>query len=250
MKYTKHLIFGFSLLISNLSIAQNLKLSDMKGVWKSVKYENNFQVFYKDSVASIGLRDNIEIVISFGKVGFIDENDPYLLKIDSIQNNLDNGDNPPLYIRVNLEDKDIKHLKIKNEKSKNRIFYFNGILSKLGIEDYPIHIGTRMEIINSNVHIYMKEQDLPALFIYKLLTKYPLSMLEKVLDKTFMKIMNTKATIYSSPDRATKMYLLKNDPVELIEKKDNWLKIKYYPEKNGERTGKTIEGWIKKSDVE
>jgi SH3-like domain-containing protein len=46
------------------------------------------------------------------------------------------------------------------------------------------------------------------------------------------------------------MYLLKNDPVEIIEEKDNWLKIKYYPEKNGEWTGKTIEGWIKKSDVE
>ncbi|MCP9745303.1 SH3 domain-containing protein [Lacihabitans sp. CS3-21] len=250
MKYTKHLIFGFLLLISNLSIAQNLKLSDIKGVWKSVKYEYNFQVFYEDSVASIGLRDNIEIVISFGKIGFMDENDPYLLKIDSIQNNLDNGDNPPLYIRVNLEDKDIKHLNIKNEKSKNGLFYFDGILSKLGIEDYPIHVGTRMEILNSNVHIYMKEQDLPALFIYKLLTKYPLNMLGKMLDKTFMKIISMKAMIYSNPNRATKMYLLKNDSVEVTEEKDNWLKIKYYPEKNGEWTGKTIEGWIKKSDVE
>ena len=46
------------------------------------------------------------------------------------------------------------------------------------------------------------------------------------------------------------MYLLKNDPVELVEEKDNWLKIKYYPEKNGVWTGKTIEGWIKKGDVE
>jgi hypothetical protein len=250
MKYSKHLLLGIALLISNLSIAQNLKLSDIKGVWKSVKYKNNFQVFYEDSVASIGLRDNIEIVISFGKVGFIDENDPYLMKIDSIQNNLDNGDNPPVYIRVNLDDKDLKHLNIKSEESKNRIFYFDGILSKLGIEDYPIHTGTRMEILNSNVHIYMKEHDLPPSFIYKLLEKYPLSMLEKILDKTFLKIISKKAIIYSSPNRPTKMYLLKNDPVEIIEEKDNWLKIKYYPEKNGEWTGKTIEGWIKKSDLE
>jgi hypothetical protein len=59
-----------------------------------------------------------------------------------------------------------------------------------------------------------------------------------------------KIIINNNLGNPTKMYLLKNDPVEVIEEKDNWLKIKYYPEKNGEWTGKTIEGWIKKSDVE
>ncbi|MFN3785131.1 MAG: SH3 domain-containing protein [Spirosomataceae bacterium] len=62
--------------------------------------------------------------------------------------------------------------------------------------------------------------------------------------------LNSKSSIYQTPNKPTKMYLLKNDPVEVIEEKDNWLKIIYYPEKNGEWTGKTIEGWIKRSDVE
>ena len=66
----------------------------------------------------------------------------------------------------------------------------------------------------------------------------------------FKKVTIIRSIINKQPNRPTKMYLLKNDPVEIIEEKDNWLKIKYYPEKNGEWTGKTIEGWIKKSDVE
>ena len=46
------------------------------------------------------------------------------------------------------------------------------------------------------------------------------------------------------------MYLIKGDPIEIVEEQGDWLRIIYYPEKNGEWTGKTIEGWIRKSDVE
>jgi len=56
------------------------------------------------------------------------------------------------------------------------------------------------------------------------------------------KILN-KTIIYSSPNSPTKMYLLKGDEVEIIEEKDEWLKIRYYGKK-------TIEGWIRRSDVE
>jgi len=39
------------------------------------------------------------------------------------------------------------------------------------------------------------------------------------------------------------MYLLKGDVVEILQEKDDWLQIRYYG-------NKTIEDWIKKSDVE
>ena len=39
------------------------------------------------------------------------------------------------------------------------------------------------------------------------------------------------------------MYLLKGDVVEILQEKDDWLQIRYYGKK-------TIEGWIKKGDVE
>jgi hypothetical protein len=63
-------------------------------------------------------------------------------------------------------------------------------------------------------------------------------------------LIKNKSIIHSSPNRPTKMYLIQNDPVEVVEEQDNWLKIKYYPEKKGEWMGKVIQGWIKKTDVE
>ncbi len=58
-----------------------------------------------------------------------------------------------------------------------------------------------------------------------------------------LKIMVTKSTINSIPNKPTKMYLLKGDEVEVLEERGKWLKVRYYGKK-------TIEGWIKKGDVE
>jgi hypothetical protein len=63
-------------------------------------------------------------------------------------------------------------------------------------------------------------------------------------------IKSSKAIIYSQPDIPTKMYLIKGDVVEILEEKGDWLRINYYPEKDGKETGKTIEGWIRKTDME
>ncbi|WP_044171404.1 SH3 domain-containing protein [Flectobacillus major] len=56
-------------------------------------------------------------------------------------------------------------------------------------------------------------------------------------------IKNIKAYLYSNRVIPTKMYLIKGDEVEILEEKGEWLKIRYYGKK-------TIEGWIKNSDVE
>ncbi|MFY7987347.1 MAG: SH3 domain-containing protein [Flavobacterium sp.] len=53
----------------------------------------------------------------------------------------------------------------------------------------------------------------------------------------------SNAIIYNTPNSPTKMYLIKGDEVEILEEKGEWLKIRYYGKK-------TIEGWIKRSDVE
>jgi len=56
-------------------------------------------------------------------------------------------------------------------------------------------------------------------------------------------ILVEKSTIYSEPNQPTMMYLIKGDEVECLEEKGEWYKIRYYGKK-------TIEGWIRKSDVE
>lgn len=58
-----------------------------------------------------------------------------------------------------------------------------------------------------------------------------------------LKIGALKSTIYNLPNKPTKMYLIKNDEVEIVEEKGDWIKIRYYGKK-------VVEGWIKKSDVE
>jgi hypothetical protein len=57
------------------------------------------------------------------------------------------------------------------------------------------------------------------------------------------RITKTKAIIHLAPNKPTKMYVLKGDDVELIDSQNDWLKIRF-------KGKKTIEGWIKKSDVE
>ena len=57
-----------------------------------------------------------------------------------------------------------------------------------------------------------------------------------------------KSRIFSTPDQLTKMYLIKGDEVEVVEEKEQWLRIRYYG--NGATSRKIIEGWIKKTDVE
>ncbi|MFC0186142.1 hypothetical protein SAMN04515674_12370 [Pseudarcicella hirudinis] len=251
MKRYLYFLLGIIPLFSNLCVAQNLKLSDIKGVWRSGKYEDNFRIFYGDSVVSVGLRNNKGINLNFSKIGFLANNDPYLLHLDSIQNkNVE--DSVFRYLRINVEDEDIKHLKIKNEESENGIFYFGGILSKLGIDEVPVQVGTRMEIINVNVHIYIKEKDLPPLFIHRLSLKYSEQVLKRILGKSFLKIKIPNAFIYTQPTIVGKTYLLKNDMIEVVKEKEikgiKWINFRYYG--NSEENGKTIEGWIRKTDVE
>lgn len=56
-------------------------------------------------------------------------------------------------------------------------------------------------------------------------------------------ILVTKSNLFNTPNVATKMYLVKGDEIEILEKRSEWLKIRYYGKK-------IVEGWIKKSDVE
>ncbi|NBB32014.1 SH3 domain-containing protein [Cellulophaga sp. BC115SP] len=112
--------------------------------------------------------------------------------------------------------------------------------------------GKSMVIINVNEFYYSKVERLPNKYIGYLLRqsrKNKINYIREFLAVNY-KLIKNKTYLHSSKYRKTDMYLLQNDPVEVIEENDNWLKIIYYPEKNDKWTGKTIEGWIKRSDVE
>ena len=58
------------------------------------------------------------------------------------------------------------------------------------------------------------------------------------------KIIVKKSKIYTSPDVLTKMYLIKNDRIEIIEIVNDWVKMKYITAK-----GREIIGWLKRNEV-
>jgi hypothetical protein len=59
----------------------------------------------------------------------------------------------------------------------------------------------------------------------------------------YERIFVNKSFIYKEPNVKTKIYLIKGDEVKIVKEENGFLKIFYYGKK-------TIEGWIKKSDVE
>ncbi|MFC0181746.1 hypothetical protein SAMN04515674_1042 [Pseudarcicella hirudinis] len=77
--------------------------------------------------------------------------------------------------------------------------------------------------------------------------KYVLDFYKKIAFESFKKIRFQKRFILDDSFTLTKMYLIEGDEVEILEEKlvkgISWLKIRYYG-------SKTIEGWIKKTDVE
>lgn len=89
-------------------------------------------------------------------------------------------------------------------------------------------------------------------YIFNLAVNVPENVMieiQKIDKDKFKTISKTKSIIYNKPGKKTKTYLVRGD---IIEKLDNvredirslqWLHVRYY----GKRT---IEGWIKKSDVE
>ena len=73
--------------------------------------------------------------------------------------------------------------------------------------------------------------------------KKELQKVEQFLNKKYQQIKVVKSYIFNLSMLQTKAFLIMGDPVEVLEQKDNWLRIRYYGKK-------TIEGWVKKEDVE
>ncbi|WOK09616.1 hypothetical protein RT717_13300 [Imperialibacter roseus] len=62
------------------------------------------------------------------------------------------------------------------------------------------------------------------------------------IDSFSVRVVSEKAYIFSEPEVATKMYLIKNDEAELLEERNGWILVRYFGKK-------IIDGWVKKSDL-
>lgn len=115
--------------------------------------------------------------------------------------------------------------------------------------EYPVEINSSFEIIGNGINTFKKRSRMEnRIFANILINKNEKIELRPFLGKDY-KLINKRTPIYSKLKRKTKIQLAKDTPVEVQGETAGWLRIKFYPEKEGEWTGETIEGWIKKTDV-
>lgn len=116
--------------------------------------------------------------------------------------------------------------------------------SKGSFLGYEFETGDRIiNLYNYNTFFFQKLFVLPqkAINQLRLIAKQKHIEIEKFL-YSIETIGKDKAKIYSVPDVATKMYLVKGDKVKIIEQKNGWLKFEY-------RGTRIIKGWVKIGDL-
>lgn len=119
------------------------------------------------------------------------------------------------------------------------------ISSDGGVVGYEFETGNRsLNLYNQNAFFYQKMYALPQ----RIINQIRLIGMKKHIDvEKFLYSIETigidKALIYTLPDIKSKMYLLKGDKVKILEENNDWLKFEY-------KGKKTINGWLKKKDLE
>ena len=129
-------------MISNLSMAQKVKLSDLHGTWVSGLRESSFIVFVNDSMMGLGFSNLSDVYINYSKVGFIDRNNQSL--IGAYKKNFNILPNEEVRM-VNFDVPEDMNIEIMTEqKNENDYFYYGGTLCYLGIEpeDLPSKVGS------------------------------------------------------------------------------------------------------------
>jgi len=220
-------IVSILLLISSIIVAQSSR-NNLIGYWQNQDEKTIYYVFSQNKVVDISIYKDGQIVDSYYTYGFSDE-----LKLKNINDLKDAG---MFYYEVNEDDFQEKYKEkdgtysgiqanvIQMDEDKNRFQIYD-----------PLRPGQR--------GIYKRIKQLPSKLEAVLKSKNIIINSTIKEDKAKYLVKVTKSIIYSTPNKPTKMYLLKGDVVEILQEKDDWLQIRYYGKK-------TIEGWIKKSDVE
>jgi hypothetical protein len=235
------------------------ELKDFQGIWRYIPpsdYKENmsffsYRIFHANKMTDLVYWKNNKTANVEGPliIGFHDI-DSDINKLSDLKNK---GQRMYFYLSSSQAPND--SIKYTREVIANCFASFNGI----GIEDFePVENSTK-KIPN---HIYfnfngrdyeswMQLTHLPN-FVIQALLKQNIEGWKKIrpLLPHDYSVIRQKAIIYSQPEIATRMYLIKDDVVEVLSVQEEWLQIKYYEDKNGNDTGKTIEGWIKKRDVE
>ena len=261
MKYLRSKILVLLILSTTSIFCQNINeisnMKDFRGIWKFIPPSENydidfysFRVFNEKKMCDITFWKGSKTTHIIGNLiyGFANINGE-IAKLSDLQSK-----GNWMYFFEKYPNAPNDSIKYYREAIENCFASFNGI----GMDDFePSETKNAPNCLFFNFNgrdyeCWEQQSHLPN-YIVRALMKQNRNDWEKVrqlLPHDYKMVVNDKAIIYSQLGTAIRMYIQKNDVVEIYETKGDWLKIKYYPEKNNKDTGKTIEGWIKKSDVE
>ncbi len=256
MKYFKNNLVIMLLLITSIAVGQDTdvpsKLKDFEGIWQFMppEWSNDtsfiaIEFLYNSKRMTLFYRKNNKSVHTLGPdiIGFIPKN-----KAIRRLSDLEEVGQRMYFYRPNPKAPN-DSLKYFDEASPSCFASFNG----LGTDTHepPAKGKPNYFLFNFNGREYERHEQishLPNYIVVSLVkNKSELLKVEAFLNKKYLLIKTVKCYISDSLMNKTKMYLITNDPIEVLEEKEvnkiQWLKVRYY--------GKTtIEGWIKKSDVE
>jgi hypothetical protein len=225
------------LFLYNISYGQEITINKyLNGIWKMQCCSEFFEIYFDNKIYFFdrkgGTDTSADKLYCFPKANFFPET-PLGLNYDKD-------------LKPDSIDYDRQFKLIEGEEIVEIVFYdeddklVNGNIKHTGPDYYQIdptkpNYFTMWGHENSQKLVYYDRILQPAPF---LVTFY-----KNVAKSNFKKVTSLKTYINSLINKSTNMYLIKDDEVEIIEEKENWLHIRYYGKK-------TIEGWIKKSDVE
>ncbi|WP_258104451.1 hypothetical protein [Marinoscillum sp. MHG1-6] len=203
--------------------AQTYSVDQVCGIFKNEEDTTLFEVFTRNNKHVTFLNSNYDNdpIVEINTFGFIDE------------------------ANLNLDPRLDKE--ILNEGSPDEHSFYFGIDYRFYFEvDEATDKVYIMELENTNLFYYTRVRSLPKSLLESLIRvgkSDNRNYIEEFLDISFWKVSKLKSTIYSEPNKPTRMYLVEGDKVEVLSGDESWVKIRYYGKK-------LIEGWLKREDIQ
>ena len=217
----KNLIILFFLICSNVRVLaqhENVHIRDLNGIWHNLMDSAQYNIFKNGRTITF-------FYAKYSSITHEEINPPFIMQPINT------------YCFISKTDTAWEHCKDKGNSLNDYLLWGSA---------YKFYLDGSLELESTNVFFYKRIDSLPY-YLYKELynqsQKDKRDYLKEFLDMDFREITVMKAIINSSPSVPSKQYVIRGDVIQIIDRKDQWLKIRYYG-------SKTIEGWIKKTDVE
>jgi hypothetical protein len=222
------IVLIFILGIWKISFSQT-KQEQFQGIWMNIMSDPNGEMLIRIvkginvlSIAHQG-EDYIDYYLVETIEGFINVEDFETINVK------DFDINGKYYLSVFKDDVKLTRIQKKGYMMRSELYFED---DKLIIEGGKLAEYTRLECLSS----------MTLRLLYKRGKKDNRNYLKEYINIDVTEVVSSKSTIYSEPDKPTKMYLVKGDVVTVLEEKEGWIKMEYEGKK-------LITGWIKKKDT-